>query len=143
MMNTFFARPLKAPHFANTVGGIYYSTQGHIHLQWSADRIQLADLQAFYEQALLLLGSTGCRKILSEHGQRQPLSAAAQHWITREWIPRAMKQVRAEYCAIVDGSNPMHRLSTQTVISDAPSDFIFKRFDTISEAEAWLGNLPR
>ncbi|WP_324670673.1 hypothetical protein [Hymenobacter sp. GOD-10R] len=142
-MATSHARPPKAPHFANAVGDIYYSTQGHIHLQWSADRIQLTDLQAFYEQALLLLDNTDSRKILSEHGQRQPLSAAAQHWITREWLPRAMKQVRAEYCAIVDGSNPMHRLSTQTVITDAPSDFIFKRFDTVSEAEAWLGSLPR
>jgi len=141
-MSTYYAQPLKAPHFANAVGGIYYSPQGYIQLTWSADRIQLADLQDFYEQALQLLDSTVCRKILSEHSQRQPLSAAAQHWIAHNWIPRVMKQVHVKHCAIVDGSNPMHRLSTQTVIGEAPAGFIFKRFTTVAEAETWLSSLP-
>ncbi|WP_143436408.1 hypothetical protein [Hymenobacter crusticola] len=141
-MATFYAQPTKTPHFTNVVGNIYYASQGYIQLQWNAERIHLSDLQAFYEQALTLLDSTSCRKILSEHGQRQPLAAAAQHWLAHEWIPRAMKQVRVEYCAIVDGSNPMHRLSTQTVITDAPAEFVFKRFTTIGEAEAWLSSLP-
>jgi len=121
---------------------MYYSSQGYIQLVWNSERILLSDLQVFYEQALALLDSTNSRKILSEHGQRQPLPAAAQYWLTHDWIPRAIKQVSVEYCAIVDGSDPMHRLSTQTVIMEAPTGFVFKRFTTIAEAETWLDSLP-
>ncbi|WP_188813706.1 hypothetical protein [Hymenobacter cavernae] len=142
LIPVLYARSPKIPHFTNAVGSIYYCSQGYIQLTWSSERIQLTELQVFYEQTLSLLDSTNSRKILSEHGQRQPLPAAAQHWLTHDWIPRAIKQVRVEYCAIVDGSNPMHRLSTQTVIMQAPAEFVFKRFATSVEAEAWLGSLP-
>jgi hypothetical protein len=42
------------------------------------------------------------------------------------------------HCAIVEGANPMHRLSTQSVVSAAPAGLVFKRFDAMPDAEAWL-----
>jgi hypothetical protein len=90
-----------------------------------------------------LLISTGSRRILSEHGQRSPLPAEAQQWLTTNWIPRAQTQASTRHCAIVEGANPMHRLSTQSVVSAAPAGFVFKRFDTMREAEDWLGSVAR
>jgi hypothetical protein len=141
-MTAFSISTSKAPYFKNSAGNVYYVGEDYVQLAWSTAKISLADTQVFYEQVLTLMRQNGARKILSEHGQRQPLSPAVQHWIIHNWIPRAMQQAQVAYCAIVDGSNPMHRLSTQTVIFEAPEGFTFKRFSTIIEAQTWLRSLP-
>ncbi len=109
-----------------------------MRLAWSSERTTTEIVKAYYEQALALLLRTTSHLILSDHGQRVPLLPEAQSWLTTNWIPRAISQAHAYHCAIVEGVNPMHRLSTQSVVSAAPPGFIFKRFDTIAEAEAWL-----
>ena len=128
-------------YFESSAGRLYYNPAGYVRLAWAAGRLPLADIQAYYEQVLALLLSTGSRRILSEHGQRSPLPAEAQQWLTTNWIPRAQTMARTRHCAIVEGADPMHRLSTQSVVSAAPADFVFRRFDTIREAEAWLAGV--
>ncbi len=129
--------------FENQAGRLYYRPAGYVHLAWSADRLPLAPIQAYYEQALALLRSTVSHRILSEHGQRAPLPVEAQNWLTTSWIPRAMTLANTRHCAIVEGANPMHRLSTQSVVSSAPTGFIFKRFDSVKDAEIWLVDLGK
>lgn len=128
-------------YFESSAGRLYYNPAGHVRLAWAPERLPLTAIQAYYEQVLSLLISTGSRRILSEHGQRAPLPVEAQQWLTTNWIPRAQTMARTRHCAIVEGANPLHRLSTQSVVSAAPPDFTFKRFDTIREAEAWLGSV--
>ncbi|QKG58751.1 hypothetical protein GKZ68_20245 [Hymenobacter sp. BRD128] len=128
-------------YFESPAGRLYYNKAGHVRLAWAPERLSLATIEAFYEQTLALLSSTGSRRILSEHGQRAPLPAEAQQWIIANWIPRAMTQAGVRHCAIVEGANPMHRLATQSVISAAPAGFVFKRFDAMPEAEAWLASV--
>lgn len=115
-----------------------FHSVGYVRLAWSGERVSLAELQEFYEQALQLLISVGVGKILSEHGQRQPLPVAAQQWLVADWIPRAIRLARTQYCAIVEGQDPVHRLSTQGVVASAPSALQFKRFDNRPAAEVWL-----
>lgn len=129
-------------YFESSAGRLYYNPAGYVRLAWAAGRLPLADIQAYYEQVLTLLISTGSCRILSEHGQRSPLPVEAQEWLTTNWIPRAQTLARTRHCAIVEGANPLHRLSTQSVVSTAPPDFTFRRFDTIREAEAWLAGVP-
>ena len=124
--------------FESAAGHIYYHATGFVRLAWAPERFPQPLIEAYYEQVLALLCSTGCRRILSEHGQRAPLSVEAQQWITTNWIPRAMSLANARHCAIVEGANPLHRLSTQSVVSTAPVGFQFKRFDNRPAAEAWL-----
>lgn len=124
--------------FENQAGQLYYNPVGFVRLVWSAERLPLPTVQAFYEQVLELLVRTGCRRILSEHGQRAPLALEAQQWLTNDWIPRAIARSHTRHCAIVEGTDPMHRLSTQSVVSTAPAGFQFKRFDNFQEAEKWL-----
>jgi hypothetical protein len=124
--------------FQNAAGKLYYQPAGFVRLVWSADRAPLEALKAYYAQVLALMLSTGTRKILSEHGQRPPLSGSAQQWLTSEWIPQAIREARARYCAIVEGSDPMHRLSTQSVVSASPSGLVFQRFHAMETAESWL-----
>ena len=107
-------------------------------MAWSAERAPLEVVQTYYEQALTLLLNANTRKILSDHGQRAPLSGAAQQWLTENWIPRAIAQARAHYCAIVEGADPMHRLSTQSVVSSSPTGMVFQRFSSVEAAEKWL-----
>jgi hypothetical protein len=125
-------------YFESPAGQLYYHPAGFVRLAWAPGRLTLATIQAYYEQVLDLLISTNCRRILSEHGQRAPLPIDAQHWITENWIPRAITQSQTRHCAIVEGANPLHRLSTQSVVSAAPAEFQFKRFDALPEAESWL-----
>lgn len=127
--------------FQNSAGKLYYQPAGHVRLAWAPERQSLETIQAFYEQTLALLISTGVRRILSDHGARAPLPVAAQEWLTTNWIPRAMDQARTHHCAIVEGADPLHRLSTQSVVSTAPVGFKFKRFDNFAAANTWLRNL--
>jgi len=131
-------RTLEKLYFESPAGHLYYHTAGYVRLAWAPARLMFPAIEAFYEQVLTLLLRTGCQRILSEHGQRAPLPAEAQQWLTTDWIPRAITQAHTRHCAIVEGANPMHRLSTQSIVSTAPEGFLFKRFDTIQDAEAWL-----
>jgi hypothetical protein len=135
------SRTSEKRYFESSAGLLFYNATGYVRLAWAPERLPLTDIQAYYEQVLALLISTRSRLILSEHGQRAPLPGEAQHWLTTNWIPRAMMQANTHHCAIVEGANPMHRLSTQSVVSAAPDGFVFKRFDAIGEAEAWLGSI--
>ena len=127
--------------FQNQAGKLFYQPASYVRLAWAADRPPLEVIQAFYEQALTLLKSSGARRILSDHGQRAPLPAAAQAWLTTDWIPRAMTQGRTHHCAVVEGADPIHRLALQSVVSTAPTGFLFKRFDNFAAADAWLRGL--
>ena len=124
--------------FQNPVGKIFYQPAGFLRLAWSSERVPFEVIQAYYEQVLSLMLSSNTRKILSDHGQRAPLSGPIQQWLTEEWIPRAISQARVRYCAIVEGADPMHRLSTQSVVSASPAGLIFQRFSTVDAAIAWL-----
>lgn len=130
-------------YFESPAGRLYYNPAGYVRLAWAAGRLPLAAIQEYYEQVLALLISTASRRILSEHGQRSPIPVEAQEWLTASWIPRAQTLAHTRHCAIVEGANPMHRLSTQSVVSAAPAGFLFKRFDTIHEAEAWLATVAQ
>ncbi|RYY15672.1 MAG: hypothetical protein EOO36_12315 [Cytophagaceae bacterium] len=131
----------EALFFQNQAGVLYYQPAGYVRLAWGADRQPLETIQAFYEQVLALLTSTGVRRILSDHGQRAPLPLAVQEWLTTSWIPRAMNQARTQHCAIVEGADPLHRLSTQSVVSTSPTGFQYKRFDNFGAADGWLRTL--
>lgn len=124
--------------FNNTAGQLYYYPAGYLRLAWGPGRVPLDAVQAYYEKTLAVLLTTGARKILSDHGQRAPLLPAAQQWLTQNWIPRAIAQAHTRHCAIVEGADPVHRLSTESVVTSAPKDFIFKRFSNAAAAETWL-----
>ena len=127
--------------FQNAAGKLYYQPGGYVRLAWAEGRQPVEAIQAFYEQVLALLKSSGVRRVLSDHGQRAPLPLAAQEWLTTNWIPRAMQEAQTRHCAIVEGADPMHRLSTQSVVSTSPTGFQFKRFDNFAAADAWLRGL--
>lgn len=127
--------------FENPAGKLYYQPAGYVRLAWVAGRLSLPVIQAYYEQALVLLQRTNARRILSEHGPREPLAQVAQEWLLTDWIPRAMRLAHTHHCAIVEGANPVHRLSTQSIVSSAPADFHFRRFDTLAAADTWLRGL--
>ncbi|MBF9237872.1 hypothetical protein I2I05_10745 [Hymenobacter sp. BT683] len=125
-------------YFQSVAGKLYHHPDGFVRLAWSSERFSLEAMKAFYEQVLALLITSNTRKILSEHGNRAPLPAQAQEWLTQNWIPRAMAQARTRHCAIVEGENPLHRLSTQSVVVGAPTSFVFQRFSTLQAAQKWL-----
>ncbi len=134
-------RPQEALIFENAAGKLFYQPAGYARLAWAAERLPLATIQASYEQLLQLLQSTGVRRILSDHGQRAPLPIAAQEWLTTNWIPRAISLANTRHCAIVEGADPLHRLSTQSIVSSAPLGFHFQRFDDFDAADTWLRGL--
>ncbi len=143
-MSLLSSRPSETLYFQNEAGQLFYQgAAGVVRLVWSAERTALATIQDFYEQALLLLQRTHSTKILSYHGQRAPLSGPAQEWLTSSWIPRAISQAGARHCAIVEGANPLHRLSTQSVVATSPTGLVFRRFAALEEADTWLAQLAK
>lgn len=137
-MNSTLIHARETQYYQNEAGRLLYNSLGYVHLVWSPERITQAVLEAFYEQALLLMKRTGATKILSEHGARRPLSAEAQQWIATNWVPRAIDKGGFMYCAIVEGGDPIHRLSTQAVISTSPIQLVYKRFQLLADADIWL-----
>ena len=127
-------------YFQNAAGKLFYHPLGYVRLAWNAEHLPLEDIKTYYEQVLVLLMSTGSYKILSDHGQRVPLPVPVQQWLTEDWIPRIIRLARASYYAIVEGADPIHRLSTQTVVSSAPAGMLFQRFSIVETAETWLRN---
>ncbi|GAC1588796.1 MAG: hypothetical protein NVS3B25_05800 [Hymenobacter sp.] len=125
-------------HFQSAAGKLFYHPAGFVRLAWSTERTTLEIIKAYYEQVLALLLNSGAHKIVSDHGQRAPLSGLAQQWIAENWLPRAMGQARTRHCAIVEGADPLHRLSTQSVLAASPAGFVFQRFATVEPAVAWL-----
>lgn len=125
-------------YFQSAAGKLFHNPAGFVRLAWAAERTPLDAIKAFYEQVLALLLNSGARQILSDHGQRAPLPGLAQQWLVEDWIPRAIGRARARHCAIVEGADPMHRLSTQSVLVASPTGLVFKRFSTLEAAEAWL-----
>lgn len=125
-------------YFENQAGQLYYRAAGYAHLVWAPGRLAQTTIEAYYEQVLALLLNTSTYLILSDHGQRSPLPQEVQNWLATNWIPRAIHLAQVRHCAIVEGADPLHRLSAQSVISAAPEEFIFQRFDTRLEAERWL-----
>lgn len=134
-------RAQETQHFQSAAGILFHHSQGYVRMAWNSGRLSLDLIQAFYEQGLALMVQRRCQKILSDHGQRSPLPLTAQEWLTQNWIPRAIQEAGAHHCAIVEGADPIHRLSTQAVVSNAPSGLQFKRFTTRDEAEAWLAGV--
>ena len=128
-------------YFQSAAGKLFHNPAGFVRLEWNAERTSFETIKAFYEQVLALLMTSGSHKILSNHGQRAPLSGLAQQWLTDNWIPRAIGQAHARYCAIVEGADPMHRLSTQSVVAASPAGLIFQRFSTVEAAQGWLVNV--
>lgn len=139
---SLLSQTLETQYFQNAAGRLYYRAGLQaVRLEWAAGRITLADIQEYYEQVLVLMLSTGSHRILSCHGQRAPLPGPAQEWLTGNWIPRAIAQAGARYCAIVEGADPLHRLSTQSVVASSPSGLQYKRFSDMHEAETWLSQV--
>ena len=132
------SRAQETLYFQNAAGKLFYHPLGYVRLAWSAEHLPLKDIKTYYEQMLALLMSTGSYKILSDHGQRVPLSVPVQQWLTGDWIPRVIRLARASYYAIGEGADPIHRLSTQSLVSSAPAGMLFQHFSIVEAAEAWL-----
>lgn len=125
-------------YFSNPAGQLYYHPTGYARIVWSPGRMALPAVQAFYEEVLKLALRTGRRHVLSEHGQRAPLSPEVQHWLDTNWMPRAMQQTGGLHWAVVDGQDPVHRLATQAVMNAAPTGMVIKRFADHASATFWL-----
>ncbi|MBC6991088.1 hypothetical protein [Hymenobacter sp. BT491] len=128
-------------YFRNPAGTILYHSAGYVRLSWNASSPQSAEVMGLYEHALTLLQRTAATKILSHHGQRQSLSLELQQALTQDWIPRAVRQAGLSYCAIVEGENPVQRLSVQAIVAQSATAPVFKRFRTLEEADLWLKTL--
>jgi hypothetical protein len=134
-------RTKEALYFQSPAGKILHHPAGFARLTWSAERTSIETVKTFYEQALALLLNSGARKILSDHGSRQPLPGLVQRWLTDHWLPQVIGLARARHCAFVEGTNALHRLAAQSVMNSSPAGFVFQRFATAEAAEAWLTSI--
>ncbi|RYU79565.1 hypothetical protein [Hymenobacter persicinus] len=127
----------KSFYFQNPAITIYH-TAGYLRLDWSGARTTEDELRGAYQQVLLAMKHYRTGKTLSYHGLRQLIPLPVQHWLTQEWIPRAVHEAGYSQCAVVESQSALGRLASQAVGQQTPAQLDFRHFATLAEAHAWL-----
>lgn len=98
-----------------------------------------AALRQLYEKSAELMHLRHLGAVLSDHRGMPALSEADQQWLGEVWVPRTMRETTYAHVAVIDSTNVLNRLATDTVvlaISNLP--LTVRYFTEVNEAEAWL-----
>jgi hypothetical protein len=94
------------------------------------------------EQALLLRQGYGTCRLLIDLSGLQMLDSAVQHWLVREWLPRAVAS-GYEVLALVLPGSPAALLSAHQMGQAARlAGMRVQTFPTVTLAGGWLGKQP-
>ncbi len=125
--------------FENIAGKVLVQPAGYLYLCWSANPHTLADGQAMLEHLSQGLRHYRWGKVLSNQIEMPPFSAEEQAWITREWLPHAVREDGYHAGAILLATNLYTRLATAFVTTNVQGLPIrYRSFDDEVEATAWL-----
>ncbi|TGE26963.1 hypothetical protein [Hymenobacter metallicola] len=125
-------------YFRNALCTISYYEAGYVQLVWSEAAATADELQALYGHTLQVLKHHRTGRLLTDHRLRQPLPLTAQHWISQQWIPQAVREAGYSHCAIIENQTPLGRLAARAVGDEVAVPLKFQFFNDLSEAAAWL-----
>jgi hypothetical protein len=125
--------------FHNEQASILEHTDGYVRIDWNPVPIQSGALRTIYEQVLRLLRHAGLTKILSDHQLMPPLLAADQHWLSDEWVPRAIAEAGYRHGAVVEAHDLLSRTSIVQVVNQLGNlPLTVRYFEDDWRAAEWL-----
>lgn len=135
--------PAPQPFFANPAGQLLADAGGFLRIDWSPEPRTLAELQQFCEQIVQGLRRHGWSRALGNQARMRPFSPEEQQWITREWLPRVVREGGYRHGALVVSPNVLVRLATAYVTTNVHGlPLTYRSFEHEAEAVKWLLQQP-
>jgi hypothetical protein len=128
-----------ALYFENQAGRLLADAQGFVRLEWLPGSANEAAVQAVFEQALLLLQSTGWGRMLINQYHLTPFTPALVQWLLTDWFARATP-AHYRWGAILSADNVFARLATTDMVGQARSQhhMQYQYFEAEPAAVSWL-----
>lgn len=127
-------------YFHNALGRVLlHASAGYVRIEWQAAPMTSLELRAVYEHTLSLLRREGLTRVLTDHRDMPPYTAADRDWLTTQWVPRAVAEVGYRRCAIVQAHAVFNHLATKQMVQELSSGPLeIQYFAEAEPAMAWL-----
>ena len=130
-------------YFENAAGQVLLDPAGFLRTNWSKQPLGPQDTRALFEHMLRGLQQYGWSRILINQVGMHPFDPGVQQWITREWLPRAVREGGYRYGAVVVSPDVLVRLATAFITTNVQGlPLTYRSFDTDAEAVRWLLQQP-
>jgi hypothetical protein len=127
----------------NNAGQVIADPGNYLRLHWSDQPRTFADTCAMFTTAAAALARYEWGRILINQVKMQPFSPQEQEWISRQWLPEAVRTSGYRFGAVVVATDVLTRLATAfvtTSFSDLP--LRYRSFDAEQQALTWLMQQP-
>jgi len=128
----------------NAAGQVIAEPGNYLRLHWGDQPRAFAETCAIFTTAAAALARYEWGRILINQVNMRPFSPQEQEWISRQWLPEAVRTSGYRFGAVVVATNVLTRLATAYVtasFSDLP--LRYRSFDAEREAIAWLTQQPQ
>ncbi|WP_066837005.1 hypothetical protein [Rufibacter ruber] len=97
------------------------------------------EFKAIAERSLLLVQESGYRKILVDTSQAKVIQLKSQHWIDREWFPRA-EAAGVTHLAFLTPEDFFGKMSIEATnkLAQQKSRIVIAYFTAAEDARRWL-----
>ncbi|OON67572.1 hypothetical protein B0919_17235 [Hymenobacter sp. CRA2] len=137
VMSTYCLPTDESLHFQNDLADVVVH-RNYVRIDWHPAPMRSHDLRDVYNAALQVLQQQHLTKVLTNHRFMPPIHPEDQHWLSEEWIQRAVTEAGYQYCAVVDAYDSQNRAGTTEVVRQRHLPLTIRHFDNISEADFWL-----
>lgn len=127
-------------YFENPAGRLLADAQGFVRLEWLPGSGDGAAVRAVFEQALVLLTSTGWSRMLINQQHLTPFTPEIVQWLLTDWFPRATGPGHYRWGAILSADNVFARLATTDMVGQARArhQMLYQYFEAEPAAISWL-----
>lgn len=130
------AEPLQLSHMLGDVYVTLQQKQDYIEAKWSG-HITAGDVVSAAQAYLVMLGSSGCPKLMNDKSDVTGDWQEANDWIQFEWMPKAIS-AGLRCIAHVYSHNMFSRLSARDLLTRLTPELCMQNFYEREEAEIWL-----
>jgi hypothetical protein len=118
---------------------------GYVRLVWRR-KVSSTEVRELLNQALQLLETSHCGRMLIDHRQAEPYSEEDCNWLVRDWFPRCMHHTNYGYGAVLASYDLFVQLAVSSFGQYVRQQFgiQYHYFEADQEADAidWLVAQP-
>ncbi|MDU0370073.1 hypothetical protein ACFPAF_06695 [Hymenobacter endophyticus] len=126
-------------YFQNKAARILEDPAGLLRVIWSAEERDQLTFRAVFNHMVQALQRHGWSKILVDQRQMRAFSAAEQHWVVQEWLPRAVQEGGYRYGSVLVAEDVFTRLATAYITTSVQNlPLVYRTFSDEASALQWL-----
>ena len=126
-------------YFENLAGRVWEEPLGYLRLEYRAGPREETQFRALLTHVLRALVRQGEGKLLVDQRKMAPYSDAERTWLVSEWLPRAVREARYRYGAVLLAEDVFARVSmTRLALAARDLSNTYKTFETEAAALDWL-----